>query len=317
MKIVILGYSGFIGQSILENLIKNTSHDLVCVGRSIKKKPFQGARIKYFEWDFTSFNKLNFLFLRKTDVIVNCVGKTCNNFNSLENINVIFLKKLLKYLSSNKFKLRLIHLSSVSVYGGAEIYFNQTKIIKENTKTKVHNFYSQSKLKGDKLIKSLHKKNSNKNLSYTILRISNVFEKKKKSNLYSFILFCLKFGFWIKSSNEVMYNFVNVKDVSQAIKLIISNLKVSKNKTYIVSDDCRQYDLYKIYNKFYDKKFLIISIPINLIKFLINFFPIPKKLLNFFLLISTKVSYSNERITKELKFNPKFSLIKKIKDLNE
>ena len=317
MKIVILGYSGFIGQNILENLIKNTSYDLVCVGRSIRKKPIQGARIKYFKWDFTSFDKLNFLFLKKTDVIVNCVGKTYNNLNNLENINVIFLKKLLKYLSLNKFKLRLIHLSSVSVYGGAELYFNQTKIIKENTKTKAQNFYSQSKLKGDKLIKSFSKKKLNKNLSYTILRISNVFERKKKSNLYSFILFCLKFGFWIKSSNDIIYNFINVKDVSQAVKLSISNLKVSKNKTYIVSDDCRQYDLYKIYNRFYNKKFLIIPIPVNLIKFLINFFPIPKKLLNFFLLISTKVSYSNEKITKELKFNPKFSLIKKIKDLNE
>jgi len=317
MKIIILGYSGLIGNSILKNLIKTTSHEIICVGRDIKNKPYKEKRVKYFKWDFISFKKLNVLFLSKVNVIINCVGKTNNNLNNLEKINIIFIKKLLKYIGSFKFKLRLIHLSSTSVYGEHEDYIGQFKIINENTKIKINNLYSKSKHTGDILIKKAIKKNFNKNLSFTILRISNVFGGKKKSNLFNFVLFSLKFRFWIRSSNNVMYNFINVNDLSQAVNLAVSKLKRSKNKIYILSDDCKQFKLYESYQKFYKKKFLIISIPISFIKFLIYFVPLPKKIINFFSLISSKVTYDNNKIKKELNFNPKFSLYKEIRNLNE
>ena len=317
MKIIILGYTGLIGHSILENLASNSSFDLVCVGRNIKDKLYQGERIKYIKWDFKTFNEKNLSFLKKTNIIINCVGKMNNDKSNLENINFIFVKKLLKHIKNYQSKVRLIHLSSVAVYGGAENYLNLSKIIEENTTTKTNNLYSKSKLKGDKLIKNTIKKNLNKDFSFTILRITNVFGQKKNSNLYRFVMFTLKSGFWIKTSNEIMYNFVNVKDVSQAVNLIISKLKVSRNKTYIVSSDFRQYELYKAYQNINKKKFINILFPISVIKFLIDFLPMPKIILNFFLIISSKVTYSNEKIRKELNFKPKFSLLKKIKFLNE
>ena len=167
------------------------------------------------------------------------------------------------------------------------------------------------------IIKNINKKNLNKNFSFTILRISNVFGGKQKSNLFKFLMFSLKFRFWIKSHNDTLFNFVNVKDVSQAVMLVIANLKVSKNKTYIVSDDCKQNQLYKNYQIFFKKKIKNIHIPLSFIKFLIKFLPLPKKLKNFTMIISSRVSYSNKKITKELNFNPKFSILKKIKYLNE
>ena len=317
MRIIILGYTGLIGSSILENLANNSSFDLVCVGRSIKNKLYRGKRIKYIKWDFLTFEEKNLSFLKKANIIINCVGKMNNNKSNLENINFIFIKNLLKHIKTYQSKVRLIHLSSVAVYGGAENYLNQSKIIVENTTTKTKNLYSKSKLKADMLIKNTIKRNLNKNLSFTILRISNVFGKKKNSNLYRFVMFTLKLGFWIKTSNEIMYNFVHVKDVSQVVNLIISKLKVSKNKTYIVSDDFKQYKLNDVYRKFYKKKIINILFPISVIKFLIYFLPMPKMILNFFLIISSKVTYSNKKIRKELNFNPKSSLLKKIKLLNE
>ena len=317
MRIIILGYTGLIGSSILENLANNSSFDLVCVGRNIRNKLYRGERIKYFKWDFITFKEKNLSFLKKANIIINCVGKTNNNKSNLENVNFIFIRNLLKHIKTYQSKVRLIHLSSVAVYGGAENYLNLSKIIEENTTTKTNNLYSKSKLKGDKLIKNTIKKNFNKDFSFTILRITNVFGQKKNSNLYRFVMFTLKFGFWIKTSNEIMYNFVNVKDVSQAVNLIISKLKVSRNKTYIVSSDFRQYELYKAYQNINKKKFINILFPISVIKFLIDFLPMPKIILNFFLIISSKVTYSNEKIRKELNFKPKFSLLKKIKFLNE
>jgi nucleoside-diphosphate-sugar epimerase len=317
MRIVILGYTGLIGHSILENLANNSSFDLVCVGRNIKNKLYRRERIKYFKWDFITFKEKNLSFLKKANIIINCVGKTNNDKSNLENVNFIFIKKLLKHIKTYQSKVRLIHLGSVAVYGGAENYLNQSKIITENTTTNTNNLYSKSKLKGDMLIKNTIKRNLNKNLSFTILRISNVFGKKKNSNLYKFVMFTLKLGVWIKTSNEIMYNFVHVKDVSQVVNLIISKLKVSRNKTYIVSDDFRQYELYDVYQNLYKKKIINILFPISVIKFLIYFLPMPKIILNFFLIISSKVTYSNKKIRKELNFNPKSSLLKKIKLLNE
>ena len=55
MKIVILGYTGLIGQSILECLANNSSVNIVCVGRNTKKRLYKGKRIKYFKWNFKSF----------------------------------------------------------------------------------------------------------------------------------------------------------------------------------------------------------------------------------------------------------------------
>ena len=66
-------------------------------------------------------------------------------------------------------------------------------------------------------------------------------EEIKKTNLFRFLIFSLKFKFWIRSFDDVMFNFVNLKDVTQAVILIVNNLNKSKNKIYIVSDDCKQY----------------------------------------------------------------------------
>ena len=115
MKIVILGYTGLIGNNILKNLAKNTSLDLLCISRNIKNRHYKNSKIKYLSWDFTTFKKKNLLFLNKADIIINCVGKTENNSYDLENINVIFVRKLLKYINLYRPNIRLIHLSSIAV----------------------------------------------------------------------------------------------------------------------------------------------------------------------------------------------------------
>ena len=313
MRIIIFGYTGLLGEGILNYLKKNTSHDIICVGRNNKPTFNKNSKIKYFKWDFATFTNSNLLFLKKADVIINCVGKINNSKKELQYINVTFLKNLLRHISQYKLKIRLIHLSSVSVYGKLQDYLGQSKTIYENSNIKAKSLYSKSKLNGDLLIQNSIKKQKNKNFTYTILRISNAFGKTNNSNLYKFVLLLLKLRICIQSSAKVMYNFVNTDDVAQAVKLVISRLHVSKNKIYIVSDDYRQN---LIYEKIYKKNFIKLIFPIGLIKFLIFFIPMPNKLFQFFLNISSKVSYSNKKINRELKFKPRYSLLKCIKSFN-
>ena len=310
MKIVILGYSGLIGESILKYLSKNTLFDLACVGRNVISKPIINKRIKYFKWDFKSFTGSNLLFLKNANIIINCVGKTDNKEKNIESINIFLIKKLLHHINLRKLKIRFLHLSSVSVYGAGYNYLGQHKVINENSPLKSIDLYSGSKIEGDLFIQEIVKKNLNKKFSYTILRISNVFGGRKKSNLFKFVYFTIKTGIWIKCSNDIVFNFINLRDVTKAIMLSISKLKISKNKIYIVSDDCKQIDFYKNYQISYNKKITKLIFPISLIKFLVNFFPLPKKILNFFLIISSKVNYSNKKIKKELGFKPCFSILK-------
>jgi len=312
MKIVILGYSGSIGTSLLKYLLKYNSFDLVCVGRDVKKYNINSVKLKYIKWDFNSFTKSSLHFLEDANIIVNCIGKTSNSADDIDKINLFFVKKIIRYLDNLNIKIRFIHLSSVSVYGSYVNALGWKRDFKENAKLKFYDNYSKTKSKSELFIKNQIKKKENRNLSYTILRISNVFGNKK-SNLYKYILLSLKYNFWIKSSNDVLFNFINEKDVAQAIYLVILNPDISRNKTYNVTDDCKQIDFYKGHQKMLKKKIIQIQLPIYIIKFLVYLLPLPKKILNFFFTISSKVTYNNNRITKDLNFKPKYSFIKKIK----
>ena len=97
MKIVILGYSGLVGRSILERLVKNTSFYIICVGRNIDHKPYKNPRIEYFKWNFKLFKKSDLIFLTKAKVIINCVGKT-DNKEDFEYIMFYIFKNYLNLL---------------------------------------------------------------------------------------------------------------------------------------------------------------------------------------------------------------------------
>lgn len=313
MKIVILGYNGLIGNSLLDNLNRIKSFNLICVARNIDYKPFNNPRIKYHKWNFTSFKKSSLSFLKKADIVINCAGKIDEDKKNFKFINFVFIKKFLNYLKYHKGNLRIIHLSSISVYGGHSYFLGEKKIINENSNILTDSVYSKYKFEADLLIKNMIYKKNNKNITFTILRVSNVFGGKKKSNLFRFSFFLIKLKLWIKSFDDVIFNFISVKDVARAVALSISKLRISRNKIYIISDDVKQKKLY--INYLGRKNFFTVKIPISLVKFVINFIPLPKKILNLLLTISSRVTYDNQKIIDELSFTPLYSIHKKIKKI--
>lgn len=314
MNIILLGYNGLIGSYILENLfqkIKN-QHNLkvICVGRKIKNKPFKNKKIKYIEWDFINFSKIDFFFEKK-NIIINCVGKNYNDLKNLREINSEFVQKLINFIKKNKIVAHLIHLSSVSVYNVENKNLGKIKNITENSATKSSDFYSRSKLEADNIIQKSLKKNNNE-FSYTILRISNVFSYSKNSNAFTLIRFLLNKGIWFKCSNNTRYHFIHAKDVARAVLLCIFSFKNSKNKIYIVSDDNNQFQLHKNYVNNKNIKLLTIPISLKFLNMIKNYFFLPKKILNFILTISSEINYDNSRLKKELNFTTKYSLRDKI-----
>ena len=314
MKVILLGYSGFIGSYILKELAKhlkkNVKLNLICVGRNTISQPFQNKKIKYIKWDFVNFTKSKLFFLKKENIIINCVGKNYSNKKNLEKMNLIFIKKLTNYIKNNKILVRLIQLSSVSVYGAEKKYVTKIKTITENSKTNPDNLYSKSKLEAELCIQNISKINK-KHFSFTILRIANVFSELKNPNSFRLINFLLNKCVWFKCSAKTKYHYIHAKDIASAALLCILHLKKSRNKIYNVSDDINQLQLHKIYAMKHKVKLLIIPISLGILKLIIRYIPLPKMVFNFFLTISSQITYNNYKIKKELNFRSRYSLINK------
>ena len=270
MNIILFGYNGLIGSYILKELAQQLKKfkyiKIICVGRNIENKPFKSKKIIYIKWDFLNFVNPNLSFFVKKNIIINCIGKNNGNLKNLSKINFKFIKKLINYIGENKIEAHFIHLGSVSVYSTENKDLGKNKNIKENSITKPIDLYSKSKLEADDFIQKSLKKKGNK-LSYTILRIANVFSYSKNSNAFNLIRFLLNKGIWLKCSNSTRYHFIHAKDVAQAVLLCVLKPKNSKNKIYIVSDDENQFELHKIYAKIKNINLLKLPISSKLLKF--------------------------------------------------
>ena len=311
MNIILLGYNGLIGNYILKDLVQQLkkihNFQIICVGRNIKNKPFKNKKIRYLRWDFLNFSKSKMFFFSKKNILINCVGKNSSNLKDLRATNVIFIQKLVNYIRDNKISVRLIHLGSVSVYNAEKKKLGRIKNIKENSIIKSSNSYSKSKLEADIFIQKM-----NNNISYTILRITNVFSYSRNSRAFSLIRFLLKKGIWFKCSYNTRYHFIHAIDVASAVLLCVFNLRRSRNKIYIVADDNNQFQLHKVYAKSYNLKLLIIPISFRFLKLISKYFFLPKKILNLFFTISSEINYDNSKIKKELNFKTRYSLRNKI-----
>ena len=271
MNIILLGYNGLIGNYILKDLVQQLkkihNFQIICVGRNIKNRPFKNKKIRYLKWDFLNFSKSKIFFFSKKNILINCVGKNSINLKHLRETNVIFIQKLVGYIQDNKISVRLIHLGSVSVYNAEKKKLGRIKNIKENSIIKSSDSYSKSKLEADIFIQKM-----NNNISYTILRIANVFSYSRNSSAFSLIRFLLKKGIWFKCSYNTRYHFIHAIDVASAVLLCVFNLRRSRNKIYIVADDNNQFQLHKVYAKSYNLKLLIIPISFRFLKLISKYF---------------------------------------------
>jgi len=311
MNIILLGYNGYIGSYILKELVqqikKNHNFKIICVGRNIQKKPFKSSKITYVKWDFLNFLKSKLFFFSKKNILINCIGKNSNNSKNLRETNLIFIQKLTKYINENKISAHFIHLGSVAVYSVEKEKLDRIGNITENSTIKSNDFYSKSKLEAELCIQNISKINK-KHFSFTILRIANVFSELKNPNSFRLINFLLNKCVWFKCSAKTKYHYIHAKDIASAALLCILHLKKSRNKIYNVSDDINQLQLHKIYAMKHKVKLLIIPISLGILKLIIRYIPLPKMVFNFFLTISSQITYNNYKIKKELKFHSRYSL---------
>ena len=306
-KILILGASSKIAKYLIEILLKQGYQNITCISRSENKKDYP---------KFLKFKKLNNLEIlddlekeiSAANIIINLIGEYKKKAK-MNLTNIEYIKCLCEKIKLNKNKQRLIHISSVSCYGYSTI-FSRTKIlINERSKDCPNCLYGLSKSKGDQIIKEL--KYINKK-SFTIIRPTIIYDLKGSSKFINKLISISKLNLFFRVLDEKNYlNIIDIRDVSNILYRVINNLDTSKNQLFIASNDymLKEYlnEIYKLFKinfigiKNLEIAFLIFLKFIKFIKltFLIN---------NFLLIFYSKRSYSNKKLSKKLRYNPKFKI---------
>lgn len=229
MKILITGGTGFIGNALIERLLKENKKICVLVRDIEKAKKFSWfSKIEIFEGcleDFSSLKKAT----KDIDVVYHCaalMGDFDVKYEKMKEINVQGTKKLLEACKLNKVK-KFIHISSVAAMG--KVPLNATEDIICNPITD----YDKSKFASEIVVKEFCIQNK---IPFVIIRPSMVYGPGEIKNKVKMFQYIQRGYFRIIGKGD---NFVDLVYIDDLIDAIISASKSKKatNQIYIISGD--------------------------------------------------------------------------------
>ena len=271
MRIIITGACGHIGSYIAENIHKiNKINDVIlldnlksnrfCSIFNLKKK----SNLKFYIKDLIDSNALN--DFKNVDYLIHCASmtnaeKSFGKEKEMYKNNLDCLKTVIKFCKKNKVKL--VHLSSTSVYG------KQADIVDENCEKKY--LKPQSPYAKIKLIEEKMLKKESKNLRYVTFRFGTIagvskgirfhtavnkfcFNAALNQNIevyktaihqyrpylsvrdaFKTFQFCIERDFFKNDIYNVLSGNFTVNQILEKIKKIKKNIKISLVKTVIMN----------------------------------------------------------------------------------
>lgn len=203
-NVLLTGFTGFLGAHVLDSFIKNTDTNIYCLIRGKnnlsaldrlknilhfyfedKYDKYIGNRINLVEGDITKDNiglsSTEYEFLGSNiNTVIHCAAlvKHYGTYKEFENINILGTKRIIDFCT--KFKLKLLHISTISVSGNA---FAEDSYVENNFTEDVdysetnfyigqnlENLYVKSKFIAEKLVLDA----INTGLEACILRMGNL-----------------------------------------------------------------------------------------------------------------------------------------------
>lgn len=173
-KILILGASGFLGQTLTLEL-KNTGHYDVCAtSRALGKKDIN------FELDVCDSNKLASVFHDiSPDIVFNLAVSHSQNFEEAYKTNFLSSMKLLDIASSHSKKSRIILIGSAAEYG---LVNKEDNPIRETSILSPISTYGLTKSLQSQLVKYY---NTTKKVDVVYARLFNLYGKNAPDSLLS------------------------------------------------------------------------------------------------------------------------------------
>lgn len=320
VRILVTGASGFLGGYLVEELLRKGMRVIAMVRRNSKINALKEMGIEIRFGDLTA--KSSLLEATKNIDIVIHLAAYYTFFGKREiyrEVNVEGTRLLCEVATKNGVK-RIIYCSSTEAIGPVE-----TPPGDENTPPNPQYEYGKSKLMAENVVKSF----SAEGLEYTIIRPTGIYGPKNVDDVsYWFITSYAKNSLatrFIVGSGENLIQFVHVKDAVEGFYLALEKYEISKNQTYIISED-RAYtynEVYRILSKICGRKPPSRHIPSYLAKSIVTPVGFVKRLFgdeNFMWhpsmvdSVTTNRAYSVDKAKKELGYKPKFDLKRGLED---
>jgi len=155
LKILVTGASGFIGNHLIKELLKNTNHEIIATSRDIEKaKKYDWfSKVKHISYDLNSKEELNlFEYFNKPDRVIHLAWDGLPNYNDLIHIekNLINNYKFIKNLVANG-------LEDITIAGTCFEYGMVNGCLSEDIQTNPSNSYAIAKDSLRKFIEELKK----------------------------------------------------------------------------------------------------------------------------------------------------------------
>ena len=227
MKILVTGATGFIGNHLINELLKNKNIEIIATSRDIEKaKSFDWfSKIKYISYDLNNTEELNlFEYFDKPDKVIHLAWDGLPNYNDLIHIekNLFNNYAFIKNLISNGLK-------DITITGTCFEYGLVNGCLSEDIKTNPSNSYGIAKDSLRKFIEELKKQFE---FNYKWLRLFYMYgEGQGEKSLIALLDKAIQNGEkeFNMSGGEQLRDYLNIKDVVKNI-LLIANQTLYSNQ---------------------------------------------------------------------------------------
>ena len=208
-KVLIIGGAGFLGQTIAKKLYPLLGRYLV-LADILPKIDFPG---NYFQLDILSkecFKRVPEDF----NTVINCTGQITNPINQCFKLNTSGIKNILDFVK--KCNARLIHISTISVYGSSSEYIEEDSPLNPESPyasfKAVAEFEIQSELEVEK---------------FAILRLSNLYGDNQKKGVIAYLLRAIPRGekLFFNHNGSLKRHYIHIDDAAKIICQAVSGLQ--------------------------------------------------------------------------------------------
>lgn len=212
MKVFLTGASGFLGEYVIKQLLKEKHTIRALVLSPGELEPAKGVEI--VQGDITSPETLSGK-LKGCDAVIHLAGAVGygQTFRNCINVNVNGTRNLATAAVSSGVR-RFIHCSSVSVYGRVP----DVKLYENAPYRKINDPYGDTKIEAEKVLKDM-----GSSLDLTMFRPTVIYGKGDMGFLYPLASKIKAGKFKIIGSGECRITLIHASDVARAITMVLKN----------------------------------------------------------------------------------------------